>query len=201
MVESFNYLNNTKSTDLGYPADDYRLVQQWMWFSTYRTPGDNGNSSNLLESDHKTLTQVGRTFRDYVANEPVYRNLIVDRVDNLAVPAQPDNNATARISVLLRNNGNVDIQQPFTVTFYSNSSLTAKIGTVRINPTVKGCAAKAYRAAINWTGLSKGAHKFWVVIDSEGEIQESPTGNVDNIGQGTVVVRSDYAALPVVASD
>jgi hypothetical protein len=201
MVESFNYLNQTKSTDLGYPADDYRLVQQWMWFATYRNPGDNGNSSNLLESDHKTLTQVGRTFRDYVANEPVYRNLVVDRVDNVAVQAQPDNNATARISVLLRNNGNADVQQPFNVTFYSNSGLTAKIGTVRINPLVKGCATTSYKAAVDWTGLSKGAHQFWVVVDSEGEIQESPTGNVDNTGQGTVIVRSDYAAMPVVASD
>ncbi|MFN2106910.1 MAG: hypothetical protein ACK2UJ_18690 [Candidatus Promineifilaceae bacterium] len=66
---------------------------------------------------------------------------------------------------------------------------------------MKGCATTSYQASVNWTGLSKGAHQFWVVVDSEGEIQESPTGNVDNTGQGTVIVRSDYAAMPVVASD
>jgi hypothetical protein len=201
MINSFEYLNDTRSSDLGYPADNYRLVQQWMWFSTYRTPGDNGNSSNLLEADHVTLSQVGRTFRDYVAGEAIYRNLVVDRVDSLAVPAQPDNNATARISVKFRNNGNSNITNPFNVTFYSNSALTAKIGTVRINPEVAGCAATSYEAAVDWSGLSKGAHRFWAVLDSEAEIQESPADNTDNIGRGTVVVRSDYAMMPVVAGD
>ena len=201
MLNSFNRLNNTKSTTLGYPADDYRLVQQWVWYSVYQEPGVAGNSSNLLEQDRVTLTKMGRAFRDTAAAEGSYRNLVVERVDDIAVAAQPDNDATAQISVVFRNNGNTNVEKPFNVTFYSNSSLTNEIGSVRIDPEVAGCATASYEATVEWSGLSKGAHKFWVVIDSEAEIQEVPADNLDNTGSGTVVVYSDRANLPVVRAN
>ena len=201
LLNGFDRLNNTKSTTLGYPADDYRLVQQWVWYSIYQEPGQAGSSSNLFEKDLVTLTKMGRAYRDYVASENSYRNLVVDRVSGVPVPAQPDNDATTQISVVFRNNGNISVQKPFDVTFYSNSSLTSKIGTVRIDPEVAGCATASYEATVEWSGLNKGAHKFWVVVDSGAEIQEVPTNNVDNTGVGKVIVYSDRAYLTIVRAN
>ena len=33
MLKTFDYFMNTKDRDLGYPGDDYRLVQRWAWYS------------------------------------------------------------------------------------------------------------------------------------------------------------------------
>ncbi len=33
MLNTFNYFLNTRDRNIGYPADDYRLVQQWAWYS------------------------------------------------------------------------------------------------------------------------------------------------------------------------
>ncbi|MFL7837309.1 MAG: CARDB domain-containing protein [Candidatus Promineifilaceae bacterium] len=202
VTNSFDYLNNAKSTNLGYPVDNYRLVQQWVWYSAYQDPGATGGSSNLVEPDRVTLTKIGKTFRNYVSAETPYRNLVVDRAISDAVPAQSDDNATAQIGVIFRNNGNLDVQNPFNVTFYSNSGLTAEIGTVRINPEIAGCATASYEATVEWSGLSQGTHKFWVVIDSDDEILESPAfNNPDNIGNGIVVVYSDRLNLPLVTTN
>jgi hypothetical protein len=48
----------------GQPADDYRLVQYWFWFSVY----DHGQfpTGNLVELQQERLTAVGQAFRRYL---------------------------------------------------------------------------------------------------------------------------------------
>jgi len=64
MLESFNSLLTLRDLDLGYPADEQRLVQQWAWFSlaSERYP-----TSNLVDLEAGELTILGETFRDCVA--------------------------------------------------------------------------------------------------------------------------------------
>jgi hypothetical protein len=35
MTRTFQYLETATDPNLGYPLDNYRLVQQWLWFSMY----------------------------------------------------------------------------------------------------------------------------------------------------------------------
>jgi len=75
MRETFEFLVTAKDPQLGYPADDYRLVQQWLWYSLNDRPfgydPDTGkqfgfNGSLFDHTDPTRMTQFGRTFRGYV---------------------------------------------------------------------------------------------------------------------------------------
>ncbi len=187
----FNYLEGAKSASLGYPADDNRLVQQWMWFSMNVPAGISGRPSNLLKDNLTSyspgsvdaLTSVGTNFRNYVSSKSIYVNLLADQVSGAQVTS-----GTAVLNADFVNNGTTNIKQPFKVTFYANSNLTDAIGATTINPTVLGCARNIYTASINWNNLPQGTHNFWVKIDSQGAIGESKEN--DNVASGSVTIGS-----------
>ena len=54
-----SYLEATTDSNLGYPLDDYKLVQQWNWFMIHRELYDLGGPSSLITTDKSGLTIVG----------------------------------------------------------------------------------------------------------------------------------------------
>ena len=61
MRESFNFLLNEKDPELGYPEDENRLVQQWLWFSLNAPV----NGHLFSPEDPSRITQFGSAFRGY----------------------------------------------------------------------------------------------------------------------------------------
>jgi hypothetical protein len=55
---------NQATSKTGYPADEYRLVQWWFWFSVYNEV--DFPSSNLYNPDTDQLTQAGKNFSHYL---------------------------------------------------------------------------------------------------------------------------------------
>jgi hypothetical protein len=196
MDGSFDYLNSAIDPTLGYSLDNNRMVQQVMWFAVHSSGA--GASSNLVKDDLVTLTQIGQTFQIRALSETAYRNLLVDHVQNVAVKAGPSGTATAEIAVTFRNNGNTKVNQPFTVTFYKDAARTMPIDSVSFTAAVPGCTSRAYAASVEWPGLAKGTHQYWVHIDSTNSIVESPSDDTDNIGSGWVFVVDDQVLVPVV---
>lgn len=73
MVWTFDYFLKTKDTEIGFPEDDYRLVQAWNWYSMDHLwtdqqgnvlPGLNPYAS-LYNSTFLSLTKTGEAFRQY----------------------------------------------------------------------------------------------------------------------------------------
>ncbi len=64
MVEAFDYLLTATDPDVGYPADDNRLVQRLTWYSLSDTVYP---TSNLVDPQSGELTLLGQTFADYAA--------------------------------------------------------------------------------------------------------------------------------------
>jgi hypothetical protein len=62
MTETFDYLLTATDADIGYPADDNRLVQRLTWYSLSDTIYP---TSNLVDPTTGELTLVGQTFADY----------------------------------------------------------------------------------------------------------------------------------------
>jgi hypothetical protein len=190
MLNSFDYLNNlAKDPDLGYPLDDDRLVQQWMWFSV-RFDGA-GSASNLVENDFATMTMVGQAFQNHVLNEPSSANLLIDRVSYPISYTNGMTETTASLSVSFRNNGNRRVTTPITVTFYSDAAMQTPIGSSTITATVRGCATVAHTATTKWEGLAAGYYPYWVRIESQGNVN-----GVDNIGSGFVLIDPQQVYLP-----
>ena len=195
MTQVFNYLETAVDANLGYPADNYRLVQQWLWYSLQCTGP--GYVSDLLEADNVTLTQVGQTFQNHVTGQSTAVNLFPDRVPPV-VGTSETGAVTVTLSVAVRNNGNVQASGPFIVTFYSDASLTQPIGS-EILSDLGGCARRAATAETTWANLISGPHFFWVKVDSSEVVAESAEG--DNLAQGVVLVNPHQMFLPMALRD
>ncbi len=71
MLESFDFMRNTRDADVGYPLDDHRLVQGWGWFSLNDKEFDMktfvGFNGNLFDHDNGVMSAFGQTFGAYTA--------------------------------------------------------------------------------------------------------------------------------------
>ena len=64
LVSTFDYFLTARDPELGYPADDNRLVQAFMWFSTAY---DVYPTANLFDPGTRNVTPVGKAFKAYVS--------------------------------------------------------------------------------------------------------------------------------------
>jgi hypothetical protein len=64
MLATFEFFRTATDSELGYPADGYRLVQRWCWYSLYDPRYPTGN---LLDPEDRTLTPLGEAFAAYAA--------------------------------------------------------------------------------------------------------------------------------------
>lgn len=205
MNATFNYLETATDPNLGHPGDNYRLVQQWMWYTLVTEPEASGGSSNLLKQNYtafapgsaNAFTEIGQNFYNQVLSKTRYSNLKVGTAASaVAFTAGSGSTANVTLTVTFYNNGNVNITQPFNVTFYRDAARTQVIGTTTVNPVLSGCARREYKASVVWSGLSTGTRTYWVEIDSNNALPES---NADNVASGTVLVNPKSSSyLPFV---
>ncbi len=66
MIDSFDFFLNEKNCDLGYAADDCRLVQKWNWYSLDDKSGIFNEYTKLIDPQTGEITNTGRAFRDWV---------------------------------------------------------------------------------------------------------------------------------------
>ena len=67
MLNTFEFMRTATDREIGYPADGYRLVQRWCWYSLADTVYPTGN---LVSLDSGELTSIGRAFRTYAYSTP-----------------------------------------------------------------------------------------------------------------------------------
>lgn len=199
MDATANWLETAVDPALGYPPDNNRLVQQWLWFSMKVDPGYSGYASNLLKlnftdyaaGDLNALTEVGTHWRNKVLSKSKPINL-------RAVQAQATHVGTGTVELRANfvNNGDQRIDRPFQVTFYRDASLSQVIGSTTVNPDVDGCARRTYSATVQWNGLSPGQYNFWAKVDSENAIGESNEAGSDNVVSGVAALDGGSGTPP-----
>jgi hypothetical protein len=187
---------------LGYPEDDYRLVQQYAWYSMWTDPDMTGASSNLLVDNHveygpdapNALSQVGRNYSDRVFSQPQTFDLVAgEALDVETTAEQPGGTADVELTLGYFNNGSHLIVEPFYVTFYEDEALTQVIGQVKVSPgqtgLINGCAWGRITewASTTWNDLPVGIHNYWVKVDSKNHIRKE-TDEDNNVASGRVTV-------------
>jgi hypothetical protein len=193
---AFNYLLAAKSQELGYHLDEYRLVQQFIWYSVL-TDGL-GHASNLIDEVEPLyyLTVPGQRWNEYVADLAEEVNLFPGRV-----PATVESafDGVSPVSVTLQveiyNSGNVTASGPMTVTFYQDAALEIPIGSQTFAD-LRGCARESTVVTTTWAHLPTGEHAFWVEVDSDGVVGE--TDELDNVARGFVLVNPEEIHLPLM---
>jgi hypothetical protein len=196
---SVEYLESAIATDLGYPLDNYRLVQQWAWFALDNL-GDNqfteGNPSLMIDPSSGNLTQMGRKYRDLIQETTTQPNLVIDTTYTDLVNVAPSTSGTAQLKVSIRNNGNSKTTVPFDVIFYSDSGHTQEIGRATIPAGIDGCAVVPAFAEVEWQNLNEGVHRYWVVADKDGVA--SPGDLSNRSGSSVVLVNPVTTFLPLM---
>ena len=191
MLNSFNYLETATSTSLGYPVDNYRLVQQWLWFAV-SGPEDPNGSYKLLQPGYSltnyTPTLIGQTFVDEMnGKRPFSTNAIIGQVSYpTATTITPTGTISATIAATVYNNGDTAMTTPITVTFYADAAKTNPIGTSVIPAGLGGCTRHTGTAQVTWDNLSAGLHHYWAEIEG------------GNTVAGFVIINPEQVYLPTV---
>jgi hypothetical protein len=182
MDAAFDYLRTVTATT-GYPADEYRFVQQWAWYSLT----DNAFNGWLFNPDSKQRTVFGDHFAIYTEQvQPVVNLVPVDGEAETVSRMTSGEGITLTLSARVANNGNFGISVPFTVAFYDGDPAQGGqlIGSEQISGGVGGCAALR-SAQVTWYDVPHGSHSVYVAVDPENTIYESD--ELDNVKLLTVI--------------
>jgi hypothetical protein len=194
MTNTFNYMESATNPNLGYPQDNYRLVQQWMWFAFYYDDPQ-GTANRLVEvgvdsEGNEIITgfsPIGETFKNYVAGQNRYSNIIIGSVSTPVVQTgQVTDTITVTLSAAVYNNGNVWNTAPITAEFFADQALTQPIGsTILPAESIAGCARQSQIVSVEWTGLEPGTHPYWVRVGNQ-------------VKKGMVYINADQIFLPAI---
>ena len=212
--DTLRFLEETKDPNLGYPADENRLVQQWLWYSIVTQPDWSGGSSNLINwdtyaslppGDPAALTLMGQAFQQEANARVGQSNLVGGAAYNVVGFAQQANTGSALLTASFRNSGTLSVIKPVTVTFYSDAALTKPIGSVVYDPTTRGAVTgctwggrNSEQVSVVWSNLPVGTHQYWAKIDATNVVTESAEN--DNVTTaGTVVIRQNGLFVPMVS--
>ncbi len=169
MYDTFDYFLNAADEDIGYPYDDHRLVQRWLWYSV----NDPGYGGFLFDPFHKTILEIGQDYGNYVAALTPFVDLQVVDVFSEAVPVGDP----IPVKAVIANTGNIATEQDIEVLFYEADSETL-LGQATI-PGLRGCAA----AATVDIEVQLGVSNVRVVVDPKGNIdEEEHENNNERIG-------------------
>ena len=65
MTGTFDFFSSAADPEIGYPADDYRLVQLWCWYSLNDSV-DHYPTGNLYDPQTGEMTVLGKVWEEYV---------------------------------------------------------------------------------------------------------------------------------------
>jgi hypothetical protein len=191
MRGTFDFLRAASDPSVGYPADENRLVQRWLWYSL-----DDTSYGGALFDPFTTATLTLGT------NLGAYTSALAPGVDLLAVdvrqvgpvPYSPTSAATLTLQARVSNVGNVAIAQPVVVRFLDGEGYQIGADQV-ISGTVPGCAEVRW-ATVVWPNVAPGAHAVHVVVDPIGAIGEGNEAN--NEVYGVALVAKARVLMPLL---
>jgi len=190
MYGTFDFLLTAKDPDLGYPPDENRLVQRWLWYSL----DDTGYGGTLFDPVTHDLLPMGTYFGDYTATiSPTVDLFAVDVKQVGPVPRSLTRSVTVTLRARVSNIGNVALVQPFTIRFLYGEGAPIVSDQV-VSGTIRGCAA-VRTFTIAWPDVTPGAHLVQVLVDPFDDIDEAKENN--NKAYGVVMVANSQAFLPL----
>ena len=170
MDGTFDYMLSATDPVLGDPNDEYRLIQQFAWYST-GAPGDIYNG-NLFDKDTRVINSMGLNYASYTS-------ALVSDVDLL--PSQLTNEVMGQdieLTVTVANSGNLtNASGAATVRFYDGDPNAGgmQIGTDSL-VSLSGCGT-AETVTVTWSSPGAGPHTVYAIVDEDNRITESDETN------------------------
>lgn len=204
MTGTFDFLLNYRDSHIGYPADDNRLVQRFMWYSLDDSKDSETRVEDYAEALFSSVTYGRLGYGDhwvaYVQNpahteahQPQGNLLLLLSTDPSSVY---DPAGTGTFTFTLRaqvaNSGNITMEGNVEVSFWDahpGVPGSQQIGFTQVFTNIAGCGG--YRLAeVSWPNRTQGANVWYVRAEIEGE---TPI-----ILSGHAMVASVIKYLPVI---
>jgi hypothetical protein len=169
MDESFDFLLNMRDPQTGYPADDYRLVQSFAWYSTDDNQTHNGN---LFDPLTRGRTPMGDNFAAYAAAMGNKIDLYPLTLKRTGVSASGQV-LTAEIA----NSGNLTELTTAEVRFYhGDPAAGGQLIAAAPLGGISGCGGRE-TVQVEWTDVAPGDYQVYVVVDSTNRVGETNEAN------------------------
>jgi hypothetical protein len=193
LVSTFDHMFNATDPVLGYPIDQNRLVQTWVWYSV--NDNEQYYHGSLFNASDQTLTVVGDEWLNYVtdpshplASQP-QPNLLVANLAASPNPASVSPGGTVDVTLRadVANNGNVatSTADNVVVKFWDGvpNAAGSNVIATQILDDIPGCGRKSTVEAV-WSGLPAGEHTWFVeAVPLAGEATQA-----DNTASAVVTV-------------
>lgn len=187
MYATFDFFRTAADPNLGYPADDNHLVQAWAWYSLDdnryqggQVIGEGYNGDLFAGATTKSLTALGRAYRDYVQSlpsVPAYTDLVPLRFGADLTGAVWNQTATITLTAEVANLGRLPAQE-VTVRFWDGAPGNGTpIGSPSTLSQIPGRYEGIGTASVTWLTPVSGTHTIWLDVDSNDQIPESNEGN------------------------
>lgn len=199
MTQTFELFLHIQDPTIGYPADDYRLVQAWAWYSLSDDERYNGY---LFNRDSRTLSLMGETYGAYTAaiTDPLYTDLSSRLVGVQPAFSPPPSGTHASgaltFSLLLTGQvGNLG-KLPATNALVRSEILAAGDGRVLFQEQASQTILGRYDGVLVPSPLTasldiSGRHTLRLSLDPEGWIDEPRDWN--NVATVTLDIHPDLA--------
>jgi hypothetical protein len=202
-----NHVNTQKDLSIGYPADDYRLIQRVAIYSLdddtvlLTNPPDptyfRWGSFLFRSSPPYTRTATGDGFVAIAQSLAPSVDWLISQPR--ALPASlivsPTETVSPTVQVMVSNAGNAQASAGAVITFTDvTSDLNALIGIVSVPP-LGGCGS-TQAADVVWPALAPGAHRMRIEVGSSDGVNEPSW--VNNVLTTTVVVGTSGVYLPLL---
>lgn len=194
MEKTFDYLRTAKDPVLGNPADGYRLVQRWAWWSLI----DVSSNGWLFDPNTYDRTVYGDYWAAYTAQLSSTVDLYPVRIfADPPVPYSQGGPVTFTLQASIANSGNVSSTLPITVRFYDGDPAGGgvQIGTDQVIPPLSGCG-DSHVTQVEWPDVAAGVHVVYVSVDPVGVIPEADEYN--NTVAQVILVATHRISLPLV---
>ena len=193
MQSTFDWMLEARDEELGYPADDNRLVQRWAWFSLDHDDWALGGA--LFDNETYQPFNIGSAYADYTGDlSPAVDLVAVDVRQTAPVPYSPTHPVSVTLEVEISNAGNVAVTEPFTVSILDDTG-TPLAANQLVSASLGGCGDSTTLHVV-YPNLGPGSYLVRVVVDPDDIVVEADESN--NEVSGWALVATDRIFLPLV---
>lgn len=201
MTQTFDLFLHSTDLDIGYPADDYRLVQAWAWYSLSDDQLYNGY---LFHSDSKTLSPMGEAYGAYTASlsDSVYADLSARLIANWPdyTPTAASAHAAEQISLTVSLTGNIGNLGKLPANgisarleILSNGLVTTVTGWDETYAVPARFDGITMLSPLTVTLTTQGRYELHLSLDPDNQVDEPREWN--NIATATVDLRPDLEPI------
>ena len=174
MNDTFTFLLNEKDANIGYPADDNRLVQRFAWYSMDDKQDHNGF---LFDRDMGTRTVMGDNFVAYANSLAAEVDVFPTSLRVVSTAPATGGSKNVTLEATIANDGNLAYHTPTTVRFYdaNPNSGGEEIGSAQV--ALQGCGEQA-AAKIQWNGVPPGNYTVFARADTAPGVENDEGNNL-----------------------